>query len=291
MKESNDRSPTQSRSTNSQSEKPRSEHIVFGQSDPLPASQPGVLLREFASHASGARGLSTGTATFEPRARMPYHKHAFSEAITLLEGEASFAVEGRTYRLRPFDCIHVPRGVAHAVENPSDRLPLVAHWSFATDTPSRDAVEDCFVVQELGYLNPGRDHPEHIVRFDHAPQYELAEGTRFRDLFAGRFGAAGICGGYGEFDPGCSLPCHIHKYDESITIVSGEAICEILGRRYRLSDCGTAMVPRRRPHRFLNESTKPMAMVWVYAGSEPEREIVDTGFCRGSIGWTESLLL
>jgi len=288
MEESNGKFPTPPRPTDSLAERPRLEHIVSGRSDPLPTTLPGVLIREFASCKKGAKGVSTGTATFGPSARMPYHKHTFSEAVTLLEGEASFAVEGRTYRLRPFDCLHVPSGVAHAVENPSERLPLVAHWSFATDTPSREAVEDFFPVQDLGFLNPGRDHPEHIVRFRDANPYGLAEGTRFRDLFAGRFGAAGICGGYGEFDPGCSLPCHVHEYDESITIVSGEAICEVMGRRYRLSNCDTAIVPRRRPHRFLNESCGPMAMVWVYAGSEPEREIVDAGYCRGSIEWRES---
>jgi len=58
-----------------------------------------------------------------------------------------------------------------------------------------------------------------------------------------RFGSVGICGGYGEFNPGSSLPCHLHKYDESITIIKGEAICEVAGKRYLLSDCDTGFVP------------------------------------------------
>jgi hypothetical protein len=29
-----------------------------------------------------------------------------------------------------------------------------------------------------------------------------------------------------------------------------------------------------------------MSMIWVYAGSEPDRRIVDAGFCSGEIRWT-----
>jgi oxalate decarboxylase/phosphoglucose isomerase-like protein (cupin superfamily) len=47
------------------------------------------------------------------------------------------------------------------------------------------------------------------------------------------------------------------------------------------------MVPTGLPHRFLNESDEPMAMVWVYAGDEPERTIVDTGYCLGTMSFPE----
>ncbi len=216
---------------------------------------------------------------------MPYHKHAFSEAVTILVGEASIAVEGRNYLLRAFDCIHVPSGLAHEVKNVRADAMLVAHWAFATSVPSRELSEDRFAVENRRLGSPLPGDPEHIVRFADAHKYNLADGTEFRDLFAGRFGAVGICGGYGEFNPGCSLPCHIHEYDESISIVKGQAICEVMGKRYRLSDCDTAFVPRGRPHRFLNESQSPMAMVWVYAGCEPARAILDVGYCDGSLLW------
>jgi quercetin dioxygenase-like cupin family protein len=228
--------------------------------------------------------MSTGTATLEPGGKLPYHKHGFSEAVTILNGEARFAVQGRSYRLRPFDCIHVPAGVAHEAVNTSDRQ-LVAHWAFATPTPSRELVKGEFTVEDRSFGHPRSGDPEHITRFAESPMYELAQGTRFYDLFAARFGAVGICGGYGEFNPGSSLPCHVHEYDESITIVAGDAVCEVKGRRYRLSGCDTAFVPQGRPHRFLNESSGTMAMVWVYAGGEPERTIVDTGYCTGVLEW------
>ena len=255
----------------------REESIIPGQSNAQPAAP--VALHELVSARCGAQGFSTGTATFQPAADLPCHKHAFSEAVTILTGEALFRVEGRQYRLRPLDCVHVPAGIAHRVRNASSHELLVAHWSFATPIPSRELIEDTFAIEDRQFSKPNNDDPEYIVRFADASEYGLADGAQFCDLFAMRFGADGICGGYGEFSPGSSLPCHLHEFDESITIVTGEAICEVMGRRYRLSGCDTAFVPRRRPHRFLNESPGRMSMIWVYAASEPERVIVPTRRC------------
>jgi quercetin dioxygenase-like cupin family protein len=90
----------------------------------------------------------------------------------------------------------------------------------------------------------------------------------------------------GRFEPGASLPCHIHDFDESITITRGRAVCLVQGRRYVLSGCDTAFIPKGIPHRFLNLSDEDMSMIWVYAGSEPDRLIVDAGFCSGEKAWT-----
>ncbi|MGH9629018.1 MAG: cupin domain-containing protein, partial [Bryobacteraceae bacterium] len=237
------------------------EYIASGSGSPAPDMLPAIELREFVSARCGATGLSTGTATFAPAAVLPYHLHRFSEAITILEGIALVAVEGRTYRMYPLDCIHLPAGTAHRVSNASSEQCLKAHWSFATNEPSRELVEDRFAEVYVGDGKAVSGSPEHVMRFAGLQPYELANGTRFYDLFAGRFGSEGICGGYGEFDSGAGLPCHTHNYDESITIVQGKAICSVQGRRYTLSDCDTALVPRGRPHRFVNAGDDAMAMI------------------------------
>lgn len=211
------------------------EAILRGDVSPSPDLLPHVALRTFASHKCGADGMSTGTATFAPGARLPYHKHAYSEAVVILQGEVLFAVEGRHYRLAAFDCIHVPAGVAHQAVNASDRQPLIVLWSFASADPQRELVTDTFEkIDRLGG-QPVLGDPESVVRFTSAPTYELAAATEFRDLFGGQFGTAGICGGYGVFQPGTSLPCHTHVYDESITIVQGVATCQVMGKHYSLS--------------------------------------------------------
>jgi putative monooxygenase len=260
-----------------------SEHLASGKCDPSPALLP-VEIREFVSARCQAQGLSTGTATFPPGAELPYHTHTFSEAVTVLQGEFDIYVQGRRYRLSRLECIHLPAGIAHRVVNASPGK-AVAHWAFATSEPSRELVADEFTLVSFDRENPTRGEPEYIVRFHSADMYPLADGTRFYDLFAGRFGSVGICGGYGEFEPGASLPCHVHNYDESITIVTGEAVCQVAGRQYKVTDYDTAFIPEGRPHRFLNASDQVMAMIWVYAGSEPERTLVPVGYCDGGVKW------
>lgn len=265
---------------------PVREHIASGNATPAAIAYPGVAIREFVSAACGASAFSTGTATFTPGAELPCHRHEYSETVTVLAGEAIIKVEGRRYRLAALDCMHLPAGLAHSVSNPSPSLQVVALWAFASAHPSRELIADTFDPIDRTGSEPRPKDPEHIACYSNAETYELSEGALFSDLFAARFGARGICGGYGVFQPGSSLPCHVHRYDESITIVSGEAICEVAGRRYRLSSCDTAFVPEGQPHRFLNHSSAPMAMVWVYAGDEPERTIIDARYCEGALIWS-----
>ncbi|HEY2839742.1 MAG TPA: cupin domain-containing protein [Pirellulales bacterium] len=245
---------------------------------------PGVAIQILASGSLGARNLTTSLAEFRPQAVLPFHRHPFSEVVVVLEGEASVQVEGRRYRLRPFDAIHLPAGLAHAVRNAAEDRSALLHSSFASDTPSRESALDEWTPTDRDEADA--ESPERLVRFDTAPIYELVPRAFFRDLFALRLGAIGICGGYGLFEPGASLPCHFHGFDESITIVAGSAICQVAGQTYRVANYDTACVPQGRPHRFLNQSDGPMAMIWVYAGDEPDRMQVELGYCNGHLPLT-----
>ncbi len=259
----------------------RVESITRPDGPPTSTLSQGVELRVLATGALGARGVTTSLAAFHPAAELAYHRHPFSEVIVVLEGEAFISVQGRRYHVGSYDAMHVPAGVAHAVRNASPDRSALLHSSFASDAPTRELVAETFPVEAREQSDSGC--AETLVRFQSAAVYELSPGTHFRDLFARRFGARGICGGYGLFGPGASLPCHFHEYDESITIIQGTAVCQVAGREYVLGDCGTACIPRGRPHRFLNRSDAPMAMIWVYAGDEPERTLVEAGYCSGTI--------
>lgn len=244
------------------------EAAIGGERDPLPGPAPGVDLKEFVSARCGARGISTGTATFQPGAALPWHTHPFSEALTVLSGEASCSVEGRAYRLRRFDCIHVPAGTAHQTRNASSG-PLIAQWAFAAAAPARDLVEPVATIQNREFRNPARGDPEYIVRFNEAPKGEVAPGIRVFESFAPRFGAVGFGGGHVQFDSGSSIADRVHDQDESVTIVTGEAICEVAGERRHLSGYDTLFVPSGRRHRFSNETGALMAMIWVRAVGTP----------------------
>jgi len=239
----------------------------------------GISLVEFASSKRGAIGFSTGLARVAPGAELAYHYHECSESITVLAGECEVAVEGRTYVLHPYDSLHVPKRVAHTVKNLDGSSDLAVHTAFSSSSVTRNPANGSYVPSRLAEALSAEHGPESLQRFSLAAAYELSTNAWFKDLFAGRLGARGICGGYGRFAPGTSLPCHTHLYDESITIVEGTATCLVAGRRYTLNGCDTALVPQGLPHRFINESDQEMAMVWVYAGDEPERVIVENRRC------------
>jgi mannose-6-phosphate isomerase-like protein (cupin superfamily) len=265
------------------------ETIISGFCEPLNASPEGVELRTFVSRECGATGFSTGTATFKGSAVLPYHLHECSEAITILAGAGLIIVEGRGYRLGRLDCMHIPAGAAHCVQNAQADCPLLAHWSFGSPEPRRTYTGSIQSYEDRSSGGPEPGDPEHLNRFCEAAAYEPAQGTWFCDLFAKRFGSVGICGGYGRFIRGSSLPCHTHAYDESITILSGSATCLVQGARYDLTELYTAFVPCGKPHRFLNSGENEMEMLWVYAGDEPDRTLVDNRYCSGLLPWPTAI--
>jgi hypothetical protein len=61
--------------------------------------------------------------------------------------------------------------------------------------------------------------------------------------------------------------------------------CLVQGKQYELSGCDTAFIPKGIPHRFLNKSKEPMAMVWVCAGDEPDRQILEADYCSEELAW------
>src|ERR1051326_3117825 len=202
------------------------ENLTRGDSPTSGDIAEGVLIREFCSGKNGAHGLSTGMAIFEGGANFPCHIHRFSEALTILEGEALITVENRQYRLQALDSIHLPSGVVHGSQNASSGRDLVMHWAFAIAEPWRTFMDKEQDIEDRGPGLPKKGDPEHIARFNSTEVYPLADGTKFRDLFASRFGSKGICGGYGEVQPGTGLSCPPHKLGESNTIVKGPAACQ-----------------------------------------------------------------
>jgi quercetin dioxygenase-like cupin family protein len=154
------------------------------------------------------------------------------------------------------------------------RPEYIAHRDF---TPIECLPDDCLVKD---YDVPPQGVPESVRRLNRKDGYEVGERIWAQDLFAGRYGSKGVCGGYALFEPGAGLPCHTHEYDESITIVEGIATCQCAGAAYQLGSFDTICVPRGRPHRFVNNGSTPMHMIWVYAGDEPDRVVVDQGLCE-----------
>jgi len=221
--------------------------------------------------------LTTGIVTFHPEAFLDCHTHPCSESIIVLDGDVEVMVEGRAYRLGPLDNITIPRWLPHAARNLAvDRASRV-HVALAMSVPERELVTRRFHRTEMLADSIGMSGYERVTRFKTAKRsFDVGPGAEFIDYFnAELIPGIEMSGGFGRFQPGGRLPAHLHDFDESICIINGDASCLVEGRRYPLNHCATAMVPRGRVHYFVNESSEPMDMIWVYAGPMPERIVVN----------------
>jgi quercetin dioxygenase-like cupin family protein len=243
---------------------------------------PGVNLDCLVGHHNGARNLTTGIVDFAPLAHLFYHTHPMSESVTVLSGALRVNVEGREYALRPLDNIVIPRGLVHSARNDSSVRPARLHVAFASAAPGREWVSKIFETCAMPDDSTGIPGKERVTRFISAPRSEAGPGTSFIDYFNEEL-VPGIemSGGYGLFQTGGRLPAHYHDFDESICIVQGVATCVCEGRHHQMSNGATALQPRGRVHYFVNNSEEPMAMVWVYAGSLPERILAEDGYATG----------
>src|SRR5437764_126955 len=128
---------------------PRTETVARNATTSVQAVLSGVNMKVFVSGHCGARGVTTGAVTLAPSGVLPYHTHLFSEAITLLSGEMFFEVEGRRYRLRPLDAIHIPANVSHMAMNASANAECICHAAFASDAPGRELVDAKYTVTDM----------------------------------------------------------------------------------------------------------------------------------------------
>ena len=55
-----------------------------------------------------------------------YHYHDFYKLLILLQGNVTYSIEGKSYKLRPFDMVLVRKGAIHRAEvsgdEPYDRI-------------------------------------------------------------------------------------------------------------------------------------------------------------------------
>jgi quercetin dioxygenase-like cupin family protein len=239
---------------------------------------PGVRFECLVGAHNQAHNLTTGIVSFDAGAELPYHTHPFSESVTLLAGGATIEVEGRSYELEPLDNMVIPPGIPHfakACGASGAKTSAILHVAMASPSPTRVLVDRSFPRRAMRPSTPS-DGPERVNWFRTAPRYEAGPNTAFIDFFnKDLLPGIEMSGGYGLFYPRGRLPAHVHDFDESICIIDGTATCIVEGRRYSMSGCATALQPRGRVHYFINDSTGPMAMLWVYAGPVPERIVVD----------------
>ena len=102
-------------------------------------------------------------------------------------------------------------------------------------------------------------------------------GLKGWPLITGDVGSEHLTTGITEFQPGANLAMHIHNCEEQVTMLEGEATAVIDGASYGVAAPDTTFIPAGVPHRFINTSSKPMKILWVYTTTKVTRTFVEAG--------------
>lgn len=110
------------------------------------------------------------------------------------------------------------------------------------------------------------------------PVKDRGGGIRTVPLVTAAVGSTQMLNGITTLDPGAAVPLHVHNCEESVLVMSGQAIATIDGIEHALTAGDTSWIPAGVPHFFRNVSaTEPMAIFWTYASIDATRTIVATG--------------
>lgn len=129
------------------------------------------------------------------------------------------------------------------------------------------------------------DRPEVINRLGSGATTEIGPGVNFECLVGARNQARNLTTGIATFDPGAELAYHAHPFSESITLLRGQAVVEVEGRRYELEPLDNVVIPKELAHFAKNTKYNERAVFHIAMASDsPTRVAVSRFFPRRSMG-------
>ncbi len=114
-----------------------------------------------------------------------------------------------------------------------------------------------------------------VIRHSDVEGIQRAPGALSRPMVTEAAGSSILFTGVSAFEPGAGIKLHYHDCDESITIIEGEAVCEIAGEYFDLRPYDVVFVPQGQHHRFLNRGPGVMKFVWAYPQPVVDRVYVE----------------
>jgi quercetin dioxygenase-like cupin family protein len=82
------------------------------------------------------KNLSLGWISFPPNTKTPEHSRTVEEIIYITKGKARVVTNDEQYELNLGDSIHIPPGIIHRHENPSNE-PMEQIWIFSPAGPEK----------------------------------------------------------------------------------------------------------------------------------------------------------
>lgn len=116
-----------------------------------------------------------------------------------------------------------------------------------------------------------------ILRFEEIRTVSRGGGVTTKPLAGAWMGTHDFSSGITSFPPRGAIKLHTHNVDETVTILEGEAQCDVAGESYQLKRLDTTYVPAGVAHRFVNTTDEVMRILWTYVGTHVTRTFADTG--------------
>ena len=124
----------------------------------------------------------------------------------------------------------------------------------------------------------------HILHIDEQAVIERGNGISSIPLAGEKTDAKNFSNGITAFPPGAAIELHTHNTEEAVTLLEGDAECEVNGERHRVKPFYTTYFPAGIPHRFINVGNGPMKILWVYGSIPVTRTFVASGETTGQFG-------
>lgn len=113
------------------------------------------------------------------------------------------------------------------------------------------------------------------IRFSDAPDATPFPGVITKLLMNKEKGSAAITVGEVRIMPGHTLPLHIHKVEEALVFLSGDARVETGGKEVPVTGPSILLTPAGTKHSVTNVGTDEVRILFFFPAIEVERILVE----------------
>lgn len=116
-----------------------------------------------------------------------------------------------------------------------------------------------------------------FIKFEDAKAVQRGEGIDSIRLTPEPLDGQCFTMGVTSFPPGTSIRLHSHNTIEQVTVIEGSGKAEIGGKLYPARPYDTTQIDSGENHRFINDGSVTMRILWVYGSTTVTRTFADTG--------------